>query len=373
MDYNNEKLNFLHDEEKIELLKKANNALNLSNSNLNKIIFIYSHPKVGSTSLVTSIRIFASHIYNVIHIHDENMLKKLTNLKNLTINELIIYNKFLGKEIFVIDVYRSPIERKISIFFEKIDTLHFNYSNKDINNFNIEKIINRFNKIFPYIGNGDQFIDNYNINIPISFDYTNKYLNLINNGINYIKLRLKDSDQWGIILSKLLNVRIKVIKDYETKNKEINNTYLKFKEVYKIPINFLEDLDNCKYLNYFYSDSEKNEYFSEWSNRVDKYYQSFSLDDFKLYEYICNENKHHEEIQSKHYLDEGCLCKACFIKRSIIANKIMRGEEMTEPVIHEKAKNEYIIKKIDLIKKKRIEKIKNLPLKENKRLNMKLI
>ena len=122
----NSKFHFLHNIEKLELLKNANNALNITNSNLNKIIFIYSYPKVGSTSLVTSLRVFASHLYNVIHIHDEDMLKKLCNIKNITINDLIIYNKYIGKEVYVIDVYRSPIERKMSTFFEKIDTLHFN-------------------------------------------------------------------------------------------------------------------------------------------------------------------------------------------------------------------------------------------------------
>ena len=137
---------------KVELLKNANNILNITKSSLSKIIFIYSNPKVGSTSLVTSIRMFASHIYNVIHIHDEEMLKKLSNISNVTINEIILYNKYIGKEVFVIDIYRSPIERKISTFFEKIDTYHFNNSSKNINDYNINKIINRFNKIYPYIG-----------------------------------------------------------------------------------------------------------------------------------------------------------------------------------------------------------------------------
>ena len=33
-----------------------------------------------------------------------------------------------------------------------------------------------FNNIFPYIGLGDHFIDNYNINYPDKFDNLNKYL-----------------------------------------------------------------------------------------------------------------------------------------------------------------------------------------------------
>ena len=34
--------------------------------------------------------------------------------------------KLLGKNVYVIDVYRSPIECKISTFFEKVGVYHFN-------------------------------------------------------------------------------------------------------------------------------------------------------------------------------------------------------------------------------------------------------
>jgi hypothetical protein len=356
-----QKYNFINNTEKLELLKNANNILNITKSSLNKIIFIYSHPKVGSTSLVTSIRMFASHIYNVIHIHDEEMLKKLSNITNVTINEIILYNKHIGKDVFVIDVYRSPIERKISTFFEKIDTYHFNNSCKSINNYNLDKIINRFNKIYPFIGNGDHFIDTYNIDIPSTFDISNKYILLEQNGINYIKLRLKDSDLWSDILTNILKINVKIVKDYETSKKTINETYVRFKEKYKIPINYLEELDNCSYFNYYYSEKEKEEYFSKWSNKVDVYYKPFTPSEYKIYEYTSNENKYMEDIQIHHYLDEGCICKACYIKRIHMANKIINGDLIIEPIIHDIAKSELINKRIDYFNKvkNKITKIKD--------------
>ena len=364
----NQKYNFLQNDIMIETLKNLNYILNITQSALNKIIFIYTHPKVGSTSLVTSIRIFASHQYNVIHIHDENMLKRLTNIKNITINDLILYNQYIGKEVYVIDVYRSPIERKISTFFEKIDTLHFNNTCNNLNNYNIEKLINRFNKIYPFIGNGDHFIDTYNINIPDSFDFNNKYIFIKENDITYIKLRLKDSDMWDTILSKLLNVNIKIIKDYETSKKEIKTVYLKFKELYKIPINYLEELDSCIYLNYYYTEKEKAEYFHEWSNKIDKINKPFSIDEYRIYDYISVENKYIEDIQKKHYLDQGCMCRACFIKRSHIQKKIMNGQEIKEEIIHENVKNEYINKQIELYKKMMVKRGK-----DTKKFDLKMI
>ena len=63
------KFSFLNDQTKMELLERANQQLNITPSKRNKIIFIYSKPKVGSTSLVSSIRLFGCDVYNVIHIH----------------------------------------------------------------------------------------------------------------------------------------------------------------------------------------------------------------------------------------------------------------------------------------------------------------
>ena len=187
--------------EKIQLLEHVNDILHITRSRLNKIIFVYSKPKVGSTSLVTSIRMFASHLFMVIHIHDEEMLQVLGNIKNITINDIISYNQSIGKEVYVIDVYRSPIERKISTFFEKIDSYHFNNVCSEINKYNMGRVISRFNKIFPYIGLGDHFLDTYNIPIPEIFDHDAKYLLVEHQGIRYIKLRLKDSGIWDTILS----------------------------------------------------------------------------------------------------------------------------------------------------------------------------
>ena len=118
----------------LETLKEANDKL--INKNTNPIIvFIYTPPKVGSTTLVTSLRISASFKLTVIHIHDETMLKVLTNINNVTINDIIKYNAYIGKKVYVIDIYRSPIEQKISEFFEDLSIVHYN--NLEDNNNNV--------------------------------------------------------------------------------------------------------------------------------------------------------------------------------------------------------------------------------------------
>ena len=55
----------------------ANNIL-FNNHKLKNYIFIYTPPKVGSTSLVSSLRLALCHKYKIIHIHNDIMLEHIT-------------------------------------------------------------------------------------------------------------------------------------------------------------------------------------------------------------------------------------------------------------------------------------------------------
>ena len=339
---------FINNNEKKTLLSNVNNILNINKFPHNKLIFVYSAPKVGSTSIVSSLRIFGTDKFSIIHIHDEEMLKVLGHVNGITVNEIILYNKYLGKDVYVIDVYRSPIERKISAYFEKIGAYHFNNTDENVNKYNIQKIINRFNKILPYLANGDHFIDKYNITIPEHFDYNKKYLLVEENGIKYIKLRLKDASIWGPILTNIFGSRICIVKDYESTNKPIKDLYLSFKSAYRIPRNLLDELMNCKYLKYYYSPAEQTEYFNYWLNLSTTSKDSYTPDQYKIYEELTIENSYIDYIQLHHYMDEGCICKACNIKRYSVANKIMIGTQLTiqDHIKHDEAKNQLMNKRV---------------------------
>jgi hypothetical protein len=354
--------NFIHDPIKMNLLTQVNDILHINKFPTNKLIFVYSGPKVGSTSIVSSLRIFGTDKFSVIHIHDEEMLKVLGHINGITVNEIILYNKHLGKEVYVIDVYRSPIERKISAYFEKIGAYHFNNIDEKVNKYNIHKVISRFNKLLPHLANGDHFIDKYDIKIPDHFDYNNRYLLVQENGINYIKLRLKDASFWGPILTNIFGLRICIVKDYESANKPIKDLYLLFKSVYRIPKNLLDDIMQCKYLKYFYSEIEKLEYYIQWLNVSTTNFVSYTTEQYKMYEELTIENAHIDYIQLNHYMDEGCGCKACDIKRAAIANKVMRGIPLsnTDQIKHEEAKTQLINKRVNQVN--RINNaIRNLP------------
>lgn len=337
---------FIKYPEKLQKLINTNELLNINKHQHNKLIFVYSAPKVGSTSIVSSFRIFGIEKIDIIHIHDEEMLRVLANITDITINEIILFNRYLGKEVYVINVFRSPIERKISTFFEKIGCYHFNVEDEIVNRYNITKVINRFNSIFPWIGNGDHFIDKYGIKIPERFDYNNKYVLVVENDVKYITLRLKDSNEWGRILTNIFGFNIRTIKDYESSNKPIKDLYNTFKSNYKIPINLLDEIKNDKYLNYYYSIDEINNYYNEWLVKSVEKKDSYTYQEYKVYENISIENCHIDKIQNDHYLDEGCTCKACSIKRLETIGKILNGIEVKDRIVHVEAKNELIQKRV---------------------------
>jgi hypothetical protein len=323
-------------------VSQANEILKI---NKNIVVFVYSAPKVGSTSIVSSLRIFGIKKMDIIHIHDEIMLKVLTNIDGISINDIIQYNSKIGKKVYVINIYRPPIERKISTFFEKIGTYHFNNYDIEVNKYQLNRVINRFNDIFPWIGDGDHFIDKYNIDIPEKFNYQNKYLLVNKENISYISLRLTDSDEWHNILTNIFGFQIRIIKDYESSNKEIKDLYNRFKQEYKIPINLLNNILTNKYLKYYYSEDEINNYYNNWILKSCESICPFNYDEYKLYKKITIQNSHIDFIQFDHYFYDGCLCLACDTKRREIISKLLKGENVIEKIIHKNAKNDFIHKR----------------------------
>ena len=180
------------------------------------------------------------------------------------------------------------------------------------------------------------------------------------NDITYLTLRLKDSQQWGAILTNIFGFNIRIVKDYESSNKPIKDIYNLFKKKYKIPINFLDEILNCKYLNYYYSSDEVKEYYNEWNLKSTSTKNSYTQDQYKVYKEITLENTCFDNVQSYHYMDEGCGCKACSLKRLEISSKILRGIYVNEKIVHIEAKTELIKKRV--YRANRInEVIRNIP------------
>jgi len=336
-------------------LKYANEKLlikdNSQEERYNNLIFLYCPPKVGSTSLVTSLRIFACEKFHIMHLHNDKMLKQLYDV-DVTINDIIKYNSSLGKNIYVIDIYRLPIEHKISIFFEKLEKYHFNNSVENIEKYPIEKLIRRFNMLFPHLGNNDYFRKEYSITYPKNFDFEKKYSIVKNGNIRYIKLRLIDSStQWSNSLKEILDTDVKIMRDYETSEKSIGIVFKKFVENYKIPKNLLQSVKEDSSFYYYNTKEDVERYLNNWGEKTSTSIVPYTKEEYILYDAISLENKYMNEVQNDHYLDCGCLCETCREKRKKLRDKLFNGEHVDMRIKHERVRERRVFRQV-VVKKK---------------------
>ncbi|MCX6742967.1 MAG: hypothetical protein NT116_01905 [Candidatus Parcubacteria bacterium] len=99
-----------------------------------------------------------------------------------------------------------------------------------------------------------------------------------------------------------------------------------------------------------------------------KFHFSLEGKEYDFYISICIDNAFYSNIQLNHYIDSGCLCKVCSIKRKEIFEKAKRGEIISEKIMHTNLVNDFVINKIQVLKKKK--KIYNL-INNNKNKNIK--
>lgn len=304
-------------------------------------IFIYCPPKVGSTTLVSSFRMTMNKQANVIHVHNEVMLEVLTGIKNIKVVELIEYISTKVEKMYVIDIYRTPIERKMSEYFDKL-SFHFNNTEDSIKQFSIDRIIDRFNKIYPFLEYDDYYSNTYNIDTSNGFNFEDKYMIHQNNNITYMKLRLMDSKEWSKILSKLFCREIIIIEDYLTEDKVLGPKYKEFKTNYLLPCNFYTDLckDSANLSKYLSSD-ECIEYLDKWKEKLGLEVIPFNGKEYQLYLNITIANQYYDKIEINHYIDNGCSCKACSEKRDELLLSVKNGKRITDKIIHEECVSVY--------------------------------
>lgn len=310
------------------------------------IVLLYCPSKVGSTTIASSIRVSLSEKFFVFHTHDFTVAKIMTNgsIKEISVLDILRTAgtknlKGENRKVYVIDIFRPQIERKISEYFQNLSEKHFNNYEENIAEFPIDKIIKRFNDIYPHIESIDYYKEIYTL-CPKTFDFDKKYLIHKNNCITFIKLRLMDSKIWGNILSEIFEEKIFLIKDYESKNKKIGKIYKDFTDQYKIPFNFYQMEEECDQLKFYYSESERKEYLEKWKNKITDQHVSFNEQEYNVYQMISNENRFLFKNLNNHYFDDGCVCLVCSQKRKKILNKLQNGE-LPEPIENNRINHKY--------------------------------
>ena len=232
-------------------------------------IFVYCGGKCGSSTLHTT---FKNNGYKSYQIHDNNYFKFLCNTFkkdiNKTIFDVIDFNVKDSKNIYIIDSYRTPIERKISSFFQNIGKNISNYSEKTV-----EELISIFNENFLYeleeYHSIDEVIKHYGLSTFTDFDFKNKYNIAKKDNITFIKMRFSEIAEWSDILSIIFEKMIVLYNKNLTSNKSINKLYNEFKEKYKVPEKYLNVyLLNDKNFKIYNSVEEQTKYIDYWNNKL---------------------------------------------------------------------------------------------------------
>jgi len=176
-------------------------------------IFLYCTPKCGGSSLLDSLKKY----YKTIHIHSKSFFEKFYTDnkiidKKFNIFDCIDKSSRINDEIYIIDVYRRPVERNMSYFFQIIDILIPNYKEKTT-----EQLVDFFNKnkYFDYYQSIDEVANYYGINLyETPFDHEKMYLEYKFKNINFIILHFDYTKKWNVILKTILKKKKKIIIKY---------------------------------------------------------------------------------------------------------------------------------------------------------------
>ena len=191
--------------------------------------------KCGSTTLKKT---FIKNGYKCIKVHNKEDFQVQFNYDGLID---LINRSSSNKKLYIIDSYRTPIERKISSFFQNISRYVSNYKNK-----NYQELINIFNN--KYL----EKIEEYHSINPImkefgcepfnKFDFKKRFVIKEKGNLVFIKILFSDIYRWNEILSEIFNKNIVLYKGNISKNKRYILKYNKFKIKYKTNKHYINNI-----------------------------------------------------------------------------------------------------------------------------------
>ena len=169
-----------------------------------------------------------------------------------------------NKKLYIIDSYRTPIERKISSFFHHIQKKIPYYKNKSI-----KELINIFNT--EYLNNIEEYhpVDLIMLELGCesfnSFDFKKKYVKKEKGNLIFIKILFSDIKDWENILSEIFNKKIIIQKDNLSQDKEYHLIYEEFKKKYKTTKSYLNNiLRNDKYFKIYNTKEQQEKYIEKY-------------------------------------------------------------------------------------------------------------
>ena len=131
----------------------------------------------------------------------------------------LINRSSINKTLYLLDSYRTPIERKIASFFQNLHKHVPNYKNKSI-----KELIAIFNN--KYLDNIEEYhsinpiMEFYGLEPFDKFDFDKKYVIKKKGNLVFIKILFADINKWDSILSKIFKREIVLVNDNISKKKK---------------------------------------------------------------------------------------------------------------------------------------------------------
>jgi hypothetical protein len=165
------------------------------------------------------------------------------------------------EEITLIDVYRPPIERKLSMFFKNI------MNNSNLREKTVEDLNSAFCYYFKNINGYNHYsnfiIPKYKLNIP-NFDFEKGYVKVTQGKITYVKILFSDIHRWGDILSEVFKKKIRIYEDNITTKQKYKETRDCLR-INKIIYNFII---KDPYLKKNMTELDRENYLNFWRERI---------------------------------------------------------------------------------------------------------
>lgn len=252
----------------------------------NSFYWVYSIPKTGNSSIIKSLETCGlSLYYNSVHSIDSNILNKF----DLTDNFKNIWGNLKKGNIKIITMVRDPLAQQVSLFFQII----YSYYLSTINNFyDLQKM---FDDIFVYNTNiykyNDRFLDLYlsdtryknfevwfekeikdNLDIDVfehRFDKNRGYSNIHKDNIDILIIKLENINKLENIIGNYINItNFKLQIENDSNQKLYKREYTEFKEKFKIPKDYINELYSSKYIKHFYNEEEIDFFRKKWQKNI---------------------------------------------------------------------------------------------------------
>lgn len=215
-------------------------------------VFINCSGKSGSKTLEKTL----SKYYSCLHTHGNFYFQKhLIKSNSVNLYECIEESMKINHDVYVIDSYRTPLERAFSSSFQ-------NNKNTTVDNFNYNLLIGENYSCL------DETLYYFNIDTPEIFDFDKKMFYVKHKNLHIIKLRLSDINDWDTILSNIFNREIIIESENLSKNKGYYNNYKYFLENITVPKKYFDNLINSKDFMIYNNEEENNNYIEKWSDRI---------------------------------------------------------------------------------------------------------